>query len=97
VDTAPADSGNTIKVVAGVNIPMIIEALGGKDNIVTLDNCATRLRVDLKDASIVDDAVFKPAGAKGVMKAGKTGVQVIIGLKVQSVADAAREYLKNQK
>ena len=93
-DSAPADSGSTIKVVSGVNIPIIIEGLGGKDNIVTLDNCATRLRVELKDASIVDEAVFKPAGAKGVMKAGKNGVQVIIGLKVQSVADAAREYLK---
>ena len=45
----------------------------------------------------MDEAVFKPAGAKGVMKAGKNGVQVTIGLKVQSVADAAREYLKNQK
>ena len=93
-NTAPADSGDAIKVVDGVNIPMIIEALGGKDNIVTLDNCATRLRVELKDSSIVDNEVFKPAGAKGVMKAGKTGIQVIIGLKVQSVADAAREYLK---
>lgn len=93
-DSAPADSGSTIKVVSGVNIPVMIEGLGGKDNIVTLDNCATRLRVELKDASIVDEAVFKPAGAKGVMKAGKNGVQVIIGLKVQSVADAAREYLK---
>ena len=50
--------------------------------------------MELKDSSIVDNEVFKPAGAKGVMKAGKTGIQVIIGLKVQSVADAAREYLK---
>lgn len=93
-DVATATSGNSCDVVSGVNIPMIIEGLGGKDNILTLDNCATRLRVELKDFSFVDEKTLKQAGAKGMMKAGKTGVQVIIGLKVQSVADAAREYLK---
>lgn len=95
-DVAPATAGNICDVVSGVNIPMIIEGLGGKDNILTLDNCATRLRVELKDISVVDGKTLKQAGAKGMMKAGKTGVQVIIGLKVQSVADAAREYLKQQ-
>ena len=93
-DVAPVAAGSNCDVVSGVNIPMIIEGLGGKDNIVTLDNCATRLRVELKDISVVDEKTLKQAGAKGMMKAGKTGVQVIIGLKVQSVADAAREYLK---
>lgn len=93
-DVATAATGNSCDVVSGVTIPMIIEGLGGKDNILTLDNCATRLRVELKDISVVDEKTLKQAGAKGMMKAGKAGVQVIIGLKVQSVADAAREYLK---
>ena len=95
-DVATAATGSICDVVSGVNIPMIIEGLGGKDNILTLDNCATRLRVELKDLSVVDEKILKQAGAKGMMKAGKTGVQVIIGLKVQSVADAAREYLKQK-
>ncbi len=95
-DVAPVAAGNSCDVVSGVTIPMIIEGLGGKDNILTLDNCATRLRVELKDISVVDEKTLKQAGAKGMMKAGKTGVQVIIGLKVQSVADAAREYLKQK-
>lgn len=93
-DVAPVAAGSNCDVVSEVNIPMIIEGLGGKDNIVTLDNCATRLRVELKEISVVDEKTLKQAGAKGMMKAGKTGVQVIIGLKVQGVADAAREYLK---
>lgn len=93
-DVATATAGNSCDVVSGVNIPLIIEGLGGKDNILTLDNCATRLRVELKDISVVDEKTLKQAGAKGMMKAGKAGVQVIIGLKVQSVADATREYLK---
>lgn len=95
-DVATATSGNSCDVVSGVNIPLIIEGLGGKDNILTMDNCATRLRVELKEISVVDEKTLKQAGAKGMMKAGKTGVQVIIGLKVQSVADAAREYLKQK-
>ena len=95
-DVAPVAAGSNCDVVSGVNIPKIIEGLGGKDNIVTLDNCATRLRVELKDISVVDEKTLKQAGAKGMMKAGKTGVHVIIGLKVQSVADAAREYLKQK-
>ena len=95
-DVATAASGNSCDVVSGVNIPLIIEGLGGKDNILTMDNCATRLRVELKEISVVDEKTLKQAGAKGMMKAGKTGVQVIIGLKVQSVADAAREYLKQK-
>ena len=95
-DVATATAGSNCDVVSGVNIPMIIEGLGGKDNILTLDNCATRLRVELKDISVVDEKTLKQAGAKGMMKAGKTGVQVIIGLKVQSVADASREYLKQK-
>lgn len=95
-DVAPVASGNSCDVVSGVNIPLIIEGLGGKDNILTMDNCATRLRVELKEISVVDEKTLKQAGAKGMMKAGKTGVQVIIGLKVQSVADAAREYLKQK-
>ena len=44
----------------------------------------------------MDEKTLKQAGAKGMMKAGKTGVQVIIGLKVQGVADATREYLKQK-
>ena len=95
-DVATATAGSNCDVVSGVNIPMIIEGLGGKDNILTLDNCATRLRVELKDISVVDEKTLKQAGAKGMMKAGKTGVQVIIGLKVQGVADATREYLKQK-
>ena len=95
-DVATATSGNSCDVVSGVNIPLIIEGLGGKDNILTMDNCATRLRVELNEISVVDEKTLKQAGAKGMMKAGKTGVQVIIGLKVQSVADAAREYLKQK-
>ncbi len=65
--------------------------LGGKENIQTLDNCITRLRVDVKDYSAVDDGLLKASGAKAVMKTGAESLQVVIGMKVQGVADAMRE------
>ena len=66
----------------------ILEGCGGKENIASIDNCITRLRLEVKDISLVNDKVIKSAGVAGVMKPGKTSVQVIIGTKVQFVADA---------
>ena len=52
-----------------------------------IDNCVTRLRLEVKDITAVNDKVIKSAGVAGVIKPGKTSVQVIIGTKVQFVAD----------
>lgn len=65
-----------------------IKALGGKDNIAELDNCATRLRMELVDPSLVDEGSLKRAGASGVIKPGGRSVQVIYGLNVQFIKDA---------
>ena len=62
----------------------ILEGCGGKENITSIDNCITRLRLEVKDITAVSDKVIKSAG---VIKPGKTSVQVIIGPKVQFVAD----------
>ena len=61
-------------------------ALGGRDNITSIDNCITRLRVEVKDNTIVDEKAIKRAGAAGVIKTGKNNVQVIIGPQVEFVA-----------
>ena len=65
----------------------ILEGLGGKDNVVSIDNCITRLRLEVKDNTAVDEKKIKSAGVAGVVRPGKTSVQVIIGTKVQFVAD----------
>ena len=65
----------------------ILEGLGGKDNVVSIDNCITRLRLEVKDNTAVDEKKIKSAGVAGVIRPGKTSVQVIIGTKVQFVAD----------
>ena len=70
----------------------ILVGIGGKDNVVDLDNCATRLRMEIADVSKVDDAAIRRAGAAGVMKPGGRSVQVINGLEdaeVEAAVDAA--------
>ncbi|RRD40887.1 PTS glucose transporter subunit IIA [Leptotrichia sp. OH3620_COT-345] len=70
----------------------IIAALGGADNLVRVDNCATRLRLEVKDSSVVDDAALKSTGALGVLKKGE-GVQVIYGPSVSIVKTEMEEAL----
>src|SRR5699024_5999451 len=48
----------------------IIEALGGKDNITNIDNCATRLRVSVKDGEMVDKESLMQTGTHGVVIKG---------------------------
>lgn len=71
-----------------------IEALGGADNIISVDNCVTRLRLGVKDNAIVKDAKLKALGARGVVRPGKGNVQVIVGTNVQFVADAIKKIWK---
>ena len=66
---------------------IILEGLGGKDNVTSIDHCITRLRLEVKDRLLVDEKVIKSSGAAGVIRPGKTSVQVIIGPKVQFVFD----------
>lgn len=71
----------------------ILKGLGGKDNVLELDNCATRLRMEIADVSKVDDAAIRRAGAAGIMKPGGKSVQVIYGLEVQFVKDAMEDLI----
>ena len=68
-------------------VEAILEGLGGYDNIVDVTNCATRLRVNVKDETLCkDDPYFKSIGAHGCSANGKS-YQVIVGLKVPKVRD----------
>lgn len=71
----------------------ILEGLGGKENVTSADNCITRLRLEVKDRLLVDEKKLKASGAAGVIRPGKTSVQVIIGPKVQFVADEFKKLL----
>ena len=70
----------------------ILAALGGAANIVEIEPCITRLRTEVKDASVVDQAALKAAGAHGVVAAG-TVVQVVVGPEADNLAEDIEDLL----
>ena len=86
-------SSNSQKTDANDTSRLILEGLGGKDNIVSLDCCATRLRVSVKNGEIVSDALLKQSGAAGVIKKGN-GIQVVYGPQVAVIKSELEDYLK---
>ena len=73
---------------------IILEGLGGKENIKSIDNCITRLRLEIKDYTQVNEKKIKSAGVAGVIRPSKTDVQVIVGTQVQFVADEFKKLCK---
>ncbi|WP_305037912.1 glucose PTS transporter subunit EIIB [Cellulomonas sp. PhB143] len=63
----------------------ILEALGGRTNVVELEPCITRLRVEVADTEQVDEAGLKATGAFGVVRSGRI-VQVIVGPEADNLA-----------
>lgn len=75
------------------DIPELIEGLGGRENIVSTDHCVTRLRLELKDTSIIDQAKIKKIGALGIKIIDTQHMHIIIGTTVQFVYDALNKEL----
>ena len=92
-ESTEGDANMTVKA-SDFNIPLLIEGLGGKDNIEATDHCATRLRLTLADTSKVDEAKIKSTGAVATRVLNKKNVQVIIGTEVQFVHDALAAQVK---
>ena len=72
----------------------IVKNVGGKENVASIDNCITRLRLEIKDYTQVDEKKIKSAGVAGVIRPSKTNVQVIVGTQVQFVADEFKKLCK---
>ncbi|MBG9541675.1 PTS sugar transporter [Cytobacillus firmus] len=71
-----------------------IKDIGGADNITSIDNCATRLRLNIADMEKVKESALKAHGAKGIMKLSKTNLQIIVGTDVEFVADEMKKIKK---
>ena len=100
-DAPAAGGGKTKKEKTGLSESVqmaeeILMGLGGAENVISAGHCATRLRVEVRDPSLADDAKLRQAGALGVMHVGRNGVQVIIGTRVQFVCDALQDMLKEK-
>lgn len=72
----------------------ICEGLGGKENISDVDCCATRLRITVHDATLVNDSRLRLTGASGVVHKGN-GVQIIYGPKVTVIKSNFEDYLES--
>lgn len=83
-------SNNNFTEVARI----VLEGVGGKENLTSIDNCITRLRLEVKDYTKVNEKKIKSAGVAGVVRPSKTAVQVIIGTQVQHVADEFKKLAK---
>ena len=71
----------------------IVTGLGGKENIKEIDYCATRIRAEVVDYTMVDERIIKRGGVAGIVRPSKTTVQVIIGPKVQFVYDEIKKMM----
>ncbi len=72
----------------------ILEGLGGPSNVTSIDNCITRLRLEVKDYTKVNEKKIKSAGVAGIIRPSKTAVQVVVGTQVQFVADEFKKLCK---
>lgn len=68
-----------------------LQAVGGKENLTGIDACITRLRLNVKDSAIVNDAQAKQLGAAGVIRLNKQSIQIVVGTQAESIAAAMRE------
>ena len=87
-DTQSPQQGNNNEAEA------FIRALGGAENIIDTDACITRLRMQVHNSEILNDANFTALGAKGVIRPDKHAIQIVLGAKAEKIAEAIRESLK---
>lgn len=72
----------------------ILKGIGGKDNVVSVSYCTTRLRFVVKNYNQLNEQAVKAAGATGILRPGKNACQVIVGTKVKSIYDELDKLLK---
>lgn len=73
----------------------IYDGLGGDENVLTVDNCVSRLRLEVDDMDKVNQDKIKATGVPGINVVGKHNIQVVVGTQVQFVADEIRK-IRNQ-
>lgn len=76
---------------------IVVKALGGKENILTVENCVSRLRMDLKNMDLINKELLKESGNLGVFFPSKNHIHVVFGPHVEFVRNAVDELLSGQK
>ena len=83
VEVATSDKDDKYMIAA----KKIYAGIGGHDNISVIDNCTTRLRLQLKDTGLANKSQIMSANVNGINVLDKTNIQIIVGTEVQFVAD----------
>ena len=91
-----ADDIATKALPVGDRATQFIEALGGAANLVTVEACTTRLRLQVTDPAALDEAQLKSIGARGVLKLGGGNVQVVVGTIADTLASEIRASLSQR-
>lgn len=93
------NQSSVVEAVTGEAVPAsaqaeaIMKALGGAENILSLDNCITRLRLSVADVSLIDEATLKANGALAVVRLDAHNLQVVIGPKVHMVKNSLQQLM----
>ncbi len=87
------DNGSQPDSIKNYAAEKMLQGLGGKDNIITLDNCITRLRLTVKDMSVINETLLQEAGAMATVKLDDVNLQVIIGPQVHVVKNQISKLL----
>ena len=95
-DDAETESTSQLVAAHGISglAKLYVERLGGAGNIVEVDSCITRLRLTLKDNSIVKDEAMTSLGANGVLRPNSRNMQVIVGTKAELIAEEMKRLIK---
>lgn len=91
-----SDTQSKAKLGASEFGDKILQALGGKNNIVEIDNCLSRLRLVLDDTSVVNEDILKETGSMGIVMIDKNNIQVVYGPKVEQAARALKIAVKKE-
>lgn len=96
-DTVITSEKSELKSAAVDDLPQLaqryLDVLGGAANLTSIDACISRLRLQVKDSSVVNEADCKLLGASGVVRLNKQSLQVVVGTQAESLADAMKKLL----
>lgn len=91
-----ADNDNSIENRSDEQIAaLIVEGLGGIDNIVEVDNCISRLRVEIKDNQLIDQAAIKQTNPNGIIVPDQHNIHIVYGGRITKMRNIVDDYMQN--
>lgn len=87
-------TGKSGEIKISEKAKLILNGIGGKENIKVLDACITRIRLTLKDEGKMDEDIIKSAGATGIMRLGGGNVQIVVGTDAELIVEEMRNVMR---